>query len=76
MKRRNFLQKAALGSVGITALGSSLAATAAIPRGAKDTQDVPVSLSYPGGIFLHMRCCKIRLVYREGEIRPNGTPPF
>jgi N4-(beta-N-acetylglucosaminyl)-L-asparaginase len=40
MKRRNFLQKAALGSVGITALGSSLAATAATPKGAKDTQDV------------------------------------
>ncbi len=45
MKRRNFLQKAALGSVGITALGSSLAATAATPKGAKDTQDVPVSNS-------------------------------
>ena len=45
MKRRNFLQKAALGSVGITALGSSLAATAATPNGAKDTQDVPVSNS-------------------------------
>ena len=37
MKRRNFLQKAALGSVGITALGSSLTATAATPKGAKDT---------------------------------------
>ena len=45
MKRRNFLQKAALGSVGITALGSSLAATAATPKGAKDTQDVSVSNS-------------------------------
>lgn len=45
MKRRNFLQKAALGSVGITALGSNLAATAATPKGAKDTQDVPVSNS-------------------------------
>ena len=45
MKRRNFLQKAALGSFGITALGSSLAATAATPKGAKDTQDVPVSNS-------------------------------
>jgi N4-(beta-N-acetylglucosaminyl)-L-asparaginase len=45
MKRRNFLQKAALSSVGITALGSSLAATAATPKGAKDTQDVPVSNS-------------------------------
>jgi len=45
MKRRNFLQKAALGSVGITALGSSLAATAATPKGAKDTQDVQVSNS-------------------------------
>ena len=45
MKRRNFLQKAALGSVGITALGSSLAATAANSNGAKDTQDVPVSNS-------------------------------
>ena len=45
MKRRNFLQKAALGSVGITALGSSLAATAATPKEAKDTQDVPVSNS-------------------------------
>ena len=45
MKRRNFLQKAALGSVGITALGSSLAATAATPKGAKHTQDVPVSNS-------------------------------
>ena len=45
MKRRNFLQKAALGSVGITALGSSIAATAATPKGAKDTQDVPVSNS-------------------------------
>ena len=45
MKRRNFLQKAALGSVGITALGSSLAATAATPKVAKDTQDVPVSNS-------------------------------
>ena len=45
MKRRNFLQKAALGSVGITALGSSLAATAATPKGAKDKQDVPVSNS-------------------------------
>ena len=45
MKRRNFLQKAALGSVGITALGSSIAATAATPKGAKDKQDVPVSNS-------------------------------
>ena len=45
MKRRNFLQKAALGSVGITALGSSLAATAATPKGAKDTQDVLFSNS-------------------------------
>jgi len=45
MKRRNFLQKAALGSVGITALGSNLAATAATPKGAKDTQDVQVSNS-------------------------------
>ena len=45
MKRRNFLQKAALGSVGITALGSSLAATAATPKGAKDTQDVLISNS-------------------------------
>ena len=45
MKRRNFLQKAALGSVGITALGSNLAATAATPKGAKDTQDVLVSNS-------------------------------
>ena len=45
MKRRNFLQKAALGSVGITALGSNLAATAATPKGAKDTQDVSVSNS-------------------------------
>ena len=45
MKRRNFLQKAALGSIGITALGSGLAATAATPKGAKDTQDVPVSNS-------------------------------
>ncbi|MBT7305369.1 MAG: N(4)-(beta-N-acetylglucosaminyl)-L-asparaginase [Bacteroidetes bacterium] len=45
MKRRNFLQKAALGSIGITALGSNLAATAATPKGAKDTQDVPVSNS-------------------------------
>jgi len=40
MKRRNFLQKAALGSIGITALGSGLAATAATPKGAKDKQDV------------------------------------
>ena len=40
MKRRNFLQKAALGSIGITALGSSFAATAATPKGAKDKQDV------------------------------------
>jgi len=45
MKRRNFLQKAALGSIGITALGSNLAATAATPKGAKDTQDVQVSNS-------------------------------
>ena len=45
MKRRNFLQKAALGSVGITALGSNLAATSATPKGAKDTQDVQVSNS-------------------------------
>ena len=45
MKRRNFLQKAALGSFGITALGSSLAATAATPKGAKDKHDVPVSNS-------------------------------
>ena len=40
MKRRNFLQKAALGSIGITALGSGLAATPATPKGAKDKQDV------------------------------------
>jgi N4-(beta-N-acetylglucosaminyl)-L-asparaginase len=40
MKRRNFLQKAALGSIGITALGSGIAATAATPKGAKDKQDV------------------------------------
>ena len=39
MKRRNFLQKAALGSVGITTLGSSLAATAATPKNAKDKQE-------------------------------------
>ncbi len=39
MKRRNFLQKAALGSVGITTLGSSLAATAATPKKAKDKQE-------------------------------------
>ena len=39
MKRRNFLQKAALGSFGITALGSSLAATAATSKKAKDKQE-------------------------------------
>jgi len=39
MKRRNFLQKAALGSVGITTLGSSLAATAATSKKAKDKQE-------------------------------------
>ena len=39
MKRRNFLQKAALGSVGITTLGSSLAATAATPKNTKDKQE-------------------------------------
>ena len=45
MKRRNFLQKAALGSVGITALGSSITATAATPKKAKDKQDVLASNS-------------------------------
>ena len=45
MKRRNFLQKAALGSVGITALGSSLAATAATSKTAKDKQDALASNS-------------------------------
>ena len=39
MKRRNFLQKAALGSVGITTLGSSLAATATTSKKAKDKQE-------------------------------------
>ena len=39
MKRRNFLQKAALGSVGITTLGSSLVATAATSKKAKDKQE-------------------------------------
>ena len=37
MKRRNFLQKAALGSVGITTLGASLKATAATSKKAKTT---------------------------------------
>lgn len=45
MKRRNFLQKAALGSVGITTLGSSLAATAATSKTAKDKQDALASNS-------------------------------
>jgi N4-(beta-N-acetylglucosaminyl)-L-asparaginase len=41
MKRRNFLQKAALGSVGITALGSSIAAKASTPNQTKDRQEIP-----------------------------------
>ena len=41
MKRRNFLQKAALGSVGITALGSSIAAKASTPNQTKDRQETP-----------------------------------
>ena len=45
MKRRNFLQKAALGSVGITTLGSSLAATAATSKKAKDKQEALASNS-------------------------------
>jgi len=45
MKRRNFLQKAALGSFGITALGSSLAATAATSKKAKDKQEALASNS-------------------------------
>ena len=41
MKRRNFLQKAALGSVGITALGSSIAAKASTPNQTKNKQEIP-----------------------------------
>ena len=41
MKRRNFLQKAALGSVGITALGSSMASAASMPNQTKDIQETP-----------------------------------
>ena len=41
MKRRNFLQKAALGSVGITALGSSMASAASTPNQTKGIQETP-----------------------------------
>ena len=41
MKRRNFLQKAALGSVGITALGSTIASTTSTPNQTKDIQETP-----------------------------------